>query len=332
MSNALAERAHALGALPAEAWSLIDRAALEGRTLFLTGGTGFVGRWLLAAIAHLNTTATRPLRVRALTRGVPPFDAPWLTWVAGDVRDFTDVAPAELLVHAALPSTATPAGGEQALRETARSGMERVLEHATRAGVVRSMVLSSGAVYGAVKGSMVESAPLGALAPGDAYAEAKREVEALALAETRAGHDMLIVRLFTCIGEGYRAHGHLAHVALIAEARAGLPLTLRGDGTAVRSYLAGEDLGLWLLVLLSREGNDIVNVGSDRAMSVREFAELVAVRAGLGADAVRLGDAPAGPRAHFVPDLTHARARYGLAPWTPVERVIDRLLRTTAVA
>jgi len=312
----------------------VDAAALAGRTLFITGATGFVGRWVLAAIAPLNARSAHPLSVRALTRSagaVAPYTAPWLTWVPGDVREFRDDAPADFLLHAALPSTATPAGGEAALMETARCGAKAVAAHAARAGVRRSVVLSSGAVYGATVGPVAESAPLASLAPDDAYAHAKREVEAIARAATGEGHDVVIARLFTCIGDGYRDHDHLAHVSLIADARAGRPLTLRSDGSAVRSYLFGADLAIWLLALLSRSGNDTVNVGSDAPVSLLDFARLVARLAGRGADGVQVGTAAPAARAHFVPDISRARATYRLAPWTPVDAAVAQMLGAAVV-
>ena len=329
-----AERSGGLALLPPGAWEAVDSAALQGRTLFVTGATGFVGRWTLAAIAQLNARSARPLSVRALSRSagtVMPYTAPWLTWVSGDVRGFRDDAPADFVLHAALPSTATPAGGEATLMETARRGAEAVAAHAARAGVHRSLVLSSGAVYGATVGPVAESASFGPLAPGDAYARAKREVEAIARAAAGKGQEVVIARLFTCLGHGYRNHGHLAHVSLIADVRAGRPLALRSDGSAVRSYLFGADLAVWLLALLSRSGSDTVNVGSDVPLSLLTFARIVARLAGRGANGVQVGTAVPTARAHFVPDISHARVKYNLAPWTPVDAAVAQMLGAAVV-
>ena len=87
--------------------------------------------------------------VRALARTPQRLAAPWLTWVRGDVREFHDDARADYVLHAGLPSTSTPPGGDAVLRETAVRGMERVADHAAACGARRLLVLSSGAVYGA---------------------------------------------------------------------------------------------------------------------------------------------------------------------------------------
>lgn len=316
-------------ALPASVWSAVRGGPFAGRTLFLTGATGFAGSWLLAAIARLNERLAAPLAVRALARAPQRAAAPWLAWVHGDVRDFTDDAPADFVLHAGLPSTATPPGGDAVLRETAVRGMERVVAHASACGARRLVVLSSGAVYGAATMPLPESAPLQPLDPGDTYALAKRDVEAIA---TAAPIDLAIARLFTCLGPGYRAHGHLAHVALIDAARAGRPLVLRGDGRAVRSYLYGADLAVWLLMLLAATGRDVVNVGSDTAMTLEDFARRVARVARMPLDSVQLGTEPDTRRPCFVPDISRARERYRLAPWTTVDLAIGRTLAAGTLA
>lgn len=326
----LDDRSLTIAALPNSYWSVIDWSALAGQKLFLTGATGFVGRWLLAAITKMNAISETPLYVRALTRETQAFKRPWLTWVPGDIRNFTDDESVDLVLHAALPSTATPPGGDSDLIDTACLGAERVMKHATNSGSRRTMVLSSGAVYGSAAFPVNEEVTFGHIASTDTYAWAKRQVEAIARESTRKDHDVLVARLFTCIGEGYRSHNHLAHVSLIKDARAGGPLLLNGDGTPIRSYLAGEDLGLWLLALLSRNGCDTVNVGSDAAMSIHELASLIAKCACLDSSAVKFARETAGARAYFVPDITKARTFYGLEPWTSVQTVVQRLLRAPA--
>ena len=321
-----ADRLADFNGFPAHVWNRIRAGTFDGRALFVTGATGFAGSWLLAAIARLNARLASPLQVRALTRQPRTSVAPWLTWVRGDVRDVRDDVHADLVVHAALPSTATPPGGESDLRDTALRGMDSVLAYAQRAGVARTLVLSSGAVYGRSTGAVAESFPFQPLDPADTYASAKREVEAIAQAAAGPAHDVVIARLFTCIGAGYRGHAHLVHVALLEAARSGRPLTLRGDGTAVRSYLYGADLAAWLLTLLGGSGSDVVNVGSDLPMTVLGFAQRVARAAKRGHEPVVTGPETETRRPYFVPDITRARTRYSLAPWTTVELAIARSL------
>jgi nucleoside-diphosphate-sugar epimerase len=315
-------RARGLELLPSAAWKAIDRDTLTGRTLFLTGATGFVGRWVLAAIARLNSSAPQPLRVRALTRGEKPLSAPWLAWVEGDVRDFRDPERADLILHAALSSSATPPGGDDALMETASRGMASVAAHAKSNGQCRTVVLSSGSVYGTAYATLAESSPFAELTPDDSYAKAKREVESLARDAISAVREVVVARLFTCIGAGYRKHNHLAHVSMLDDARGGRPIVLRSDGSAMRSYLFGADLAVWILALLAGRGNDTVNVGSDEAISMLNFARIVSRAAGRGEDGVEVRATDPVVRPHFVPDIAHARARYGVAPWTSVATAV----------
>jgi nucleoside-diphosphate-sugar epimerase len=278
----------------------------------------------------MNSTRSTPLEVRALTRGEKPVTMPWLTWVDGDVRDFRDPRRADLILHAALSSRATPPGGDDALVDTATRGMDSVAAHATASGTCRTVVLSSGSVYGTAHATLTESSPFAELAAEDAYARAKRDVELRARDSASPEREFVIARLFSCIGHGYRAHSHLAHVSMIEDARAGRPVVLRSDGSAIRSYLFGADLAVWLLAILSSSGSDTVNVGSDEALSMLDFARVVSRAAGRGDAGVDVRATDAVVRPHFVPDIAHARSRYGVAPWTSVATAVGQMLGSAA--
>jgi len=339
----LARRRADFDALPAPACRLLQDTGLSGRTIFLTGATGFVGGWVLGAVGWLNRGLRTPVRVRALSR-LPQTSGPaWLTWVHGDVREFRDDAGSDYVLHAALPSAATPAEGARELHETAVGGAHATLEHARRSGVRRYLLLSSGAVYaGPADRALREDAPVGhdPTARDPAYGEAKRAAEALcAAARDEHGLDVAIARLFTCIGPGYRAHRHLAHVSLLEDVLAGRPIRLASAGGAVRSYLYGADLAVWLLRLLTTERpGAIVNVGSDEALTLLEFARLVAHVAGRDDAAVVAGanGEPPAARPYFVPDISTARITFGLAAWTraadAVRRTLDHLRADAAAA
>ncbi len=88
--------------------------ALRGGRLFITGGTGFFGTWLLESLAwanqalHLNIHAVILARnpVRFLQQA-PHLALPFLEYHAGDVRSFSYPAgPFTHVVHAATPARA----------------------------------------------------------------------------------------------------------------------------------------------------------------------------------------------------------------------------------
>src|SRR6516164_9669280 len=80
----------------APAPALAPLETLAGASLFITGGTGFVGRWLLALLAHANASRKLGITATILTRSRFNFAAncpniandPAFCFVEGDVRFF----------------------------------------------------------------------------------------------------------------------------------------------------------------------------------------------------------------------------------------------------
>ena len=133
-------------------------ASLRGASLFLTGGTGFFGHWLLESILHADRELNLKLRLTVLTRDAARFRAaspqvaaaPQVHLLEGDVRSFAFPAePHTHIVHAATDtaaqSTDRPA---YELAESILEGTRHVLHFARETGAARLLYVSSGAVYG----------------------------------------------------------------------------------------------------------------------------------------------------------------------------------------
>jgi dTDP-glucose 4,6-dehydratase len=324
----------------------VDGGLLDGRRLFVTGGTGFFGFWLLAALARL-ASAGRRFEVTVLSRNPERFlaqhphyaNTPWLSFITGDVLDYVPPAQSyDYFVHAATDTSAAAQREPLRIFDTVVEGSRRVFAHAATAGVRRILAVSSGAVYGRFPDGVERIAEDAAtacdpLAPGAAYAEGKRAMEALAvLYGQRYGFDSVIARGFAFVGPTLPLDGHFAIGNFIRDALAGGPIVVQGDGSPLRSYLYGADMAAWLLVMLTQgHAGRCYNLGSDETISVGALAAVV--RDTLAPDAtVVFGRAPeAGPRTRYVPDIARARAELRLAPWTSLQEAITATARWHSV-
>ena len=130
-------------------------AELSGQRLFITGGTGFFGIWLLETFVHANQLMSLGAEATVLTRDPHTFAAkvPHLAeragikFVRGDVRSFDFPAGTfSHVIHAGTTSSAPVAPME--MFDTITGGTRRVLDFAAQSGARKLLFTSSGAVYG----------------------------------------------------------------------------------------------------------------------------------------------------------------------------------------
>jgi UDP-glucuronate decarboxylase len=269
--------------------ALADFSQLQGAHLLLTGGTGFIGTWLLEALACLNDRASLPCTVYILTRNRQAFvdkaphlaQRPEFILIDGDVCSFTypDV-PCDYVIHAAAPYI-TQANPLEVV-ETIVTGTKYLLELARQHTVKRFLYISSGAVYGRQESTcerMSESyagtLPLGT--SSTAYAEAKRLAELLCIIyREQFAVPVTIARLFTFVGPYQSLQAGFAITDFLRDGLSGKPLKINSDGSALRSYFYGADAANWLLtILLNGRLGAAYNVGSELPISIRNLAEKV---------------------------------------------------------
>ena len=127
----------------------------DGR-VFITGGTGFFGTWLLESLCWAVDRLRLPLEAVVLTRSPQSFaeKCPHLAGHAaihlhqGDVREF--VFPDGRfthVIHAAFPST-KPLVDPRETASLVLRGTEHTLDFVERSGARHLLFTSSGAVYG----------------------------------------------------------------------------------------------------------------------------------------------------------------------------------------
>jgi dTDP-glucose 4,6-dehydratase len=327
---------------------------LRGARLFITGGTGFVGSWLLESMLWANERLRLGLRATVLTRDPAQFLSksphlatdPAIELLAGDMGSFSFPRESiDFVVHAATQTVGAPGTFDPLWKlEADVSGTRRVLAMAREHGVRRMLLTSSGAVYGRQPSEVAQVPEDYAGAPdptdpGSAYGEAKRVCELACAASGRDGPATVIARCFAFVGPHLPLDSNYAIGNFIRDALSGGPIVVAGDGTAFRSYLYAADLAVWLWrLLLGGAPGRAYNVGSDAALTIEELARLVASTVSPGAEVRVLGKKDGRPPERYVPAIERARAEIGLAPLIPLPDAVartaswHRLIKASATA
>lgn len=333
--------------------AVLDRTAdqwraLDGARLLVTGGSGFFGRWILESLLHARRRMGVDVRAIATTRDARGFTER-LPFLATDPAiqllpcDVVTTLPEFGMVTHVLHAAADTGRPRSALDQFDGIvlGTRHVLQAARRARAGRILLTSSGAVYGpptADTGRMAESlasAP-DPTDPRAAYGHAKRAAETLCVLHgAEGGAAAVIARCFAFIGPGLRLDGPYAAGNFLADALAGRPVRLLGDGRAARTYMHPVDLTIWLITLLVRGvPGRAYNVGSEEEVTVAELAARIAALADppVGAvfaarDGAAAAPAGTGLRDRYVPDTTRVRDELGLSVSVPLSESLERTWR-----
>jgi dTDP-glucose 4,6-dehydratase len=314
---------------------------LRGQRIFVTGGTGFFGCWLLETFAFVNERLRLNARLTVLTRDTNAFrrksphlaDNPAIELIKGDVKNFA--FPADKfshLIHAAATSSAPVPPLE--MLETIITGTRRALDFAVGCGAKKFLLISSGAVYGRQPSDMThisenyDGAPAAA-DPNSAYGEGKRAAELLcAIYSRQHGFETKIARCFAFVGPHLPLNAHFAIGNFIRDALAQKPVCVKSDGTPYRSYLYAADLAIWLwTILFKASGCCPYNVGSSKDGTIRHFAETVAASVNPRVPVLQMMKTDASqPPSRYVPSTLKVRTELGLHETVDLREAIRRTL------
>jgi nucleoside-diphosphate-sugar epimerase len=317
---------------------------LRGERLFITGGTGFFGCWVLESFLWANGRVGLGAEAVVLTRNPEAFAQkaphvahhPAISLHQGDVRDFAfPEGEFARIVHAANDPDPTLTRDQPLLiLDTIVAGTRHTLDFARHCGAADVLFTSSGTVYGKQPPELPHipedhpGAPDPA-SPNSIYGEGKRLAELLCvLYNAQYGLRVRIARCFAFVGPYLPLDANFAAGNFIRDALAGGPIRISGDGTPFRSYLYAADLTVWLWTILSRgQPGRPYNVGSEEALSISELAHLVAGLVEPHPDvSIAQTPVPGVPATRYVPSVARGRSELGLSVMTDLQTAFRRTI------
>ncbi len=323
---------------------------LAGANIFITGGTGFLGTWLLELIAVLNAKHKFNTQVTVFSRSAPDFarrhkhlgGRKEFHFVEGDIRYLTELPHAtdHILHAAALTDRRLFASNPTAVGEVNGMGAIRLLRAANRLEDLKKILLvSSGLVYGpqplnVERISEKFSSGFASDNSNAIYAESKRFAEsfaAAAVSETKL--PLVITRPFAFVGPYQSLELPWAVTDFIRDSLAGRPIKIMGEGKTVRSLMYASDYAFWTLAALARgEARNVYNIGSPEPVELLALARMITQHFSPPPEILTKVGQSGHETTRLVPCVDKARKELGVELTVPLAEAIQKTInwhRTT---
>lgn len=313
---------------------------LKGKNIFLSGGTGFVGKWILASFIYANSSLSLGSKIYVLSRKPKEFlkqfpnlvDLNSIEFIEGDIRSFNinKNLSIDYAIHAATDVVAKRSSID--IFNDCVHGTDNLLKEIQKVNCKKLLLLSSGAVYGSTPETLdliseEYSGSPNTMSEFSAYGEGKRVSELLSCIESESGQlSVTTARCFAFVGPYLPLDKHFAIGNFILSAMKDEKIFIRGDGTPLRSYLYSADLVLWLWELLFKGKNSTVyNVGGSEPVSIERLANKVVQS--LNSSSLIEISTPKDknkPVQKYIPDIQRIYNDLGLKPIFDLESSIQR--------
>jgi UDP-glucuronate decarboxylase len=323
--------------------------ALAGKTVLLTGGRGFLGRYFTEIFAALNEDVLeKPVKVVILDNlitageaGSAAFSDPNMEFIEHDVtQPFPWEGDLDYIIHAAgIASPYYYRAYPLETLEVAITGTRNMLELADRHDA-RFTFFSSSEIYGDPDPKHVpipESyrGNVSCQGPRACYDESKRVGETLCYVfHTKNGTHTNVIRPFNVYGPGMQETDYRVLPNFASRVKAGEALKVYGTGNQTRTFCYITDAMVGFLnVVLGGVAGEAYNIGNTKPeISMVELVKSMEKVLGrdLAYDVIEYPDSyPADEPNRRAPDIRKAKLQLNFAPEVSLEEGLGRFLGWT---
>lgn len=321
--------------------------------VLITGGAGFIGSHLaeyhlsrndiVHVVDNLNTGSYENIKPLLGNASFRFDDADIVTWPGLDKA----VGWADRIYHmAAVVGVKKVLADPVSVMATNIAGCERVMRAMHQGGWNPQLIVaSSSEVYGFNENAGFAETDAVVFHSGSrlrwCYAVTKLADESFGYAYAQKyGLNIIIARLFNTIGPRQVAQYGMVVPSFVRQAISNQPVTVYGDGTQTRSFCDVRDTvkALDLLAATPAAKGEIVNVGNDQEIAIKDLAQLVVQRAKSASPIKFLSYGEAygvdfEDVSHRRPILNKLRALTGFEPkWTLVDTIDDLIRRERSMS
>ena len=317
-----------------------DLASLSERQIVVTGGSGFVGSWIVETLVRaIDAGLLKGTDLSVINRTKSPIQSEWaesgfIKIIESDIRSLAPKSlRADLVFHCATPaSDRLNRQRPEEMFDIIVNGCRTFLDSLVDPNA-RFVNLSSGAVYGAQGMSVSkldeETSLATEISSLSAYAKGKIQVETMLnhlVGETEL--EILHARLFAFIAPLLPLDTHFAAGNFIGQAIRQASIVVSGEPSTVRSYQYGTDLVRALLRIAARgRSGESFNVGSEEEVTVGDLAvkvQSLASQYGMKSEIQFEWDGSGATR--YVPSVKKLEQRLGFRNNVSLNEAIQRTL------